>query len=175
MLDDVDALTFIIAAIGGFATRGRDRQPCSNLHPVDRDVKAGFGAFFISNVDASFSLDGDGACAGQNNLIIIAIGLGIGAMFVRSMTIFLVRKGDERISLSRIWRSPRSSRWRSSCTSTPSRISRGHHRTDRRRPDRAGLRPRCAPIADDAATERLFVKPADGMCVSRAMAPVLAA
>ena len=36
-----------------------------------------------------------GAFALTNNLIIIAIGLGIGAMFVRSMTIFLVRQGTK--------------------------------------------------------------------------------
>src|SRR3546814_4534050 len=33
------------------------------------------------------------AVALSNNLFIIAIGLGIGAMFVRSMTIFLVKQG----------------------------------------------------------------------------------
>src|SRR3546814_10825692 len=58
-------------------------------------AKAGFGAFLYREVlDASFSFDGViGAFALSNNLFIIAIGLGIGAMFVRSMTIFLVRQG----------------------------------------------------------------------------------
>ena len=56
----------------------------------------GFGGAFLylEVLDASFSFDGViGAFALTNNLIIIAIGLGIGAMFVRSMTIFLVNKG----------------------------------------------------------------------------------
>jgi hypothetical protein len=45
-------------------------------------------------LDASFSFDGViGAFALSNNLIIIALGLGIGAMFVRSMTIALVKSG----------------------------------------------------------------------------------
>jgi len=45
-------------------------------------------------LDASFSFDGViGAFALSNNLFIIALGLGIGAMFVRSMTIMLVDKG----------------------------------------------------------------------------------
>ena len=45
-------------------------------------------------LDASFSFDGViGAFALTQNLFIIAIGLGIGAMYVRSMTIMLVEKG----------------------------------------------------------------------------------
>ena len=45
-------------------------------------------------LDASFSFDGViGAFALSNNLFIIAIGLGIGAMFVRSLTIMLVEQG----------------------------------------------------------------------------------
>ena len=44
-------------------------------------------------LDASFSFDGViGAFALTNNLMLIAIGLGIGAMYVRSMTIMLVEK-----------------------------------------------------------------------------------
>jgi hypothetical protein len=45
-------------------------------------------------LDASFSFDGViGAFALSNNMIVIALGLSIGAIFVRSMTIHLVRKG----------------------------------------------------------------------------------
>jgi len=45
-------------------------------------------------LDASFSFDGViGAFALTQNLFVIAIGLGIGAMYVRSMTIMLVDKG----------------------------------------------------------------------------------
>lgn len=99
MLADADALTFIIAAIGGLLTYlvveivNHLLEPPT---PSSGDVaKAGFGAFlYLEVLDASFSFDGViGAFALTNNLIIIAIGLGIGAMFVRSMTIFLVRKG----------------------------------------------------------------------------------
>lgn len=99
MLADEDALTFIIAAIGGLLTYlvveivNHVLEPPT---PSSGDVaKAGFGAFlYLEVLDASFSFDGViGAFALTNNLIIIAIGLGIGAMFVRSMTIFLVRRG----------------------------------------------------------------------------------
>lgn len=58
-------------------------------------VKSGFGAFlYLEVLDASFSFDGViGAFALTTNLWIIAIGLGIGAMFVRSLTIMLVERG----------------------------------------------------------------------------------
>ena len=45
-------------------------------------------------LDASFSFDGViGALALTQNLFLIAIGLGIGAMYVRSMTVMLVERG----------------------------------------------------------------------------------
>ncbi|SPJ24964.1 DUF475 domain-containing protein [Palleronia abyssalis] len=55
----------------------------------------GLGAFlYLEMLDASFSFDGViGAFALTQNLFVIAIGLGIGAMYVRSMTIMLVEKG----------------------------------------------------------------------------------
>jgi hypothetical protein len=99
MLAPADALTFIVAAIAGLLTYlgveiiNHVLEPPT---PTTGDVaKAGFGAFlYLEVLDASFSFDGViGAFALTNNLIIIAIGLGIGAMFVRSMTIFLVNKG----------------------------------------------------------------------------------
>lgn len=99
MLADADALPFIVAAIGGLLTYLAVEIVNHVLEPPtpsSGDVaKAGFGAFlYLEVLDASFSFDGViGAFALTNNLIIIAIGLGIGAMFVRSMTIFLVRKG----------------------------------------------------------------------------------
>ena len=49
---------------------------------------------YLEVLDASFSFDGViGAFALTNNLFIIAIGLGTGAMFVRSLTIMLVDQG----------------------------------------------------------------------------------
>ena len=48
---------------------------------------------YLELIDASFSLDGVlGAFAISSDVIIIMIGLGIGAMFVRSLTIMLVEK-----------------------------------------------------------------------------------
>jgi hypothetical protein len=52
------------------------------------------GFVYLEVLDASFSLDGVvAAFAITNNFILIAIGLGIGAMFVRSLTIYLTDKG----------------------------------------------------------------------------------
>ncbi|MBB4084759.1 hypothetical protein SAMN05216557_102361 [Sphingomonas carotinifaciens] len=58
-------------------------------------ARSGLASFlYLEVLDASFSFDGViGAFALSNNLFIIALGLGIGAMFVRSMTIMLVDKG----------------------------------------------------------------------------------
>ena len=48
---------------------------------------------YLELIDASFSLDGVlGAFALSNDIVIITIGLAIGAMFVRSLTIMLVEK-----------------------------------------------------------------------------------
>ncbi|MEY4516088.1 MAG: hypothetical protein RL180_434 [Pseudomonadota bacterium] len=58
-------------------------------------VKAGIGGFlYLEVLDASFSFDGViGAFAITSDVIIIMLGLAIGAMFVRSMTVYLVEKG----------------------------------------------------------------------------------
>lgn len=57
--------------------------------------KAGLATFlYLEVLDASFSFDGViGAFAITKDIIIIALGLGIGAMFVRSLTLYLVEKG----------------------------------------------------------------------------------
>ncbi|QIS16737.1 DUF475 domain-containing protein [Nocardia arthritidis] len=63
---------------------------------VKASGKAAFFLFlYLEVLDASFSFDGViGAFAITSDPIIIALGLGlIGAMFVRSITVFLVRKG----------------------------------------------------------------------------------
>jgi len=57
--------------------------------------RTGVMAFiYLEVLDASFSFDGViGAFAITKDVVIITIGLAIGAMFVRSLTIFLVNKG----------------------------------------------------------------------------------
>ena len=57
--------------------------------------RGSFGGFmYLEVLDASFSFDGViGAFAITNDVVIIMLGLAIGAMFVRSMTVYLVDKG----------------------------------------------------------------------------------
>ncbi len=78
---------------------GNDGVPArkSGPTPVAKATgKAGFFLFlYLEVLDASFSFDGViGAFAITSDPIIIALGLGlIGAMFVRSITVYLVRQG----------------------------------------------------------------------------------
>ncbi|MFK3738680.1 DUF475 domain-containing protein [Massilia sp. TN1-12] len=52
------------------------------------------GFLYLEVLDASFSFDGViGAFAITKDVVIIMLGLAIGAMFVRSLTVFLVHKG----------------------------------------------------------------------------------
>jgi hypothetical protein len=52
------------------------------------------GFIYLEVLDASFSFDGViGAFAITNDVVIIMLGLAIGAMFVRSMTVYLVDQG----------------------------------------------------------------------------------
>lgn len=57
-------------------------------------AKAGLGTFiYLEMIDASFSFDGViGAFAITSNIFLIALGLGIGAMYIRSMTVELVKR-----------------------------------------------------------------------------------
>ncbi|WP_103535903.1 DUF475 domain-containing protein [Streptomyces sp. SM11] len=66
--------------------------------PVTGIALAGKAAFFLflylEVLDASFSFDGViGAFAITNEIVLMALGLGIGAMYVRSLTVYLVREG----------------------------------------------------------------------------------
>ena len=92
---------FFISAIAGVVTylivEGFSSLVESEEHEFESNAaatvaKAGFASFmYLEVLDASFSFDGViGAFAITNNLAIIALGLGIGAMFVRSLTIKMV-------------------------------------------------------------------------------------
>lgn len=66
----------------------------SECRTTEAAARGGLGAFiYLEVLDASFSFDGViGAFALSTNMFVIAIGLGIGAMYVRSMTIMLVEQ-----------------------------------------------------------------------------------
>lgn len=91
---------FILAGMWGVITFILTKGIASLISPGDEAieqhvVKQGIGGFlYLELIDASFSFDGVlGAFALTNNLFIIALGLGAGAMFVRSFTLLLVDKG----------------------------------------------------------------------------------
>jgi hypothetical protein len=102
LLPTEEALTFLIAGILGIVTfiTVEAINTALAMHDAARRVagaavRSGIGGFLYLNVlDASFSFDGViGAFALSNNMVVIALGLSIGAIFVRSMTIHLVQRG----------------------------------------------------------------------------------
>jgi len=102
LLDQHDALFFVTAGMLGMVTYIAVEAIGTLLElreaakaATGLAVRSGLGGFLYLNVlDASFSFDGViGAFALSNNMIIITLGLSIGAMFVRSLTIMLVRRG----------------------------------------------------------------------------------
>lgn len=110
-IPDADKYTFLSSAVFGLLTfigvnmlgdlldgdGGEEDGEAKSTGKAATELvaKGGLGAFlYLEMLDASFSFDGViGAFAISQNLFIIAIGLGIGAMYVRSMTIMLVEKG----------------------------------------------------------------------------------
>ncbi|UYY59293.1 DUF475 domain-containing protein [Sphingomonas sp. S2-65] len=108
LIDPEEAMTFIVSgifgllayiavqAVGALLEREEEEETADVTGAVTATVaKSGLAGFlYLEVLDASFSFDGViGAFALSNNLFIIALGLGIGAMFVRSMTVMLVDKG----------------------------------------------------------------------------------
>ncbi len=102
LLEPAEAMTFLVAGMLGLVSFiaveaiGTIMEMREAAHrAAGAVVRSGLGGFLYLNVlDASFSFDGViGAFALSNNMVVIALGLSIGAMFVRSMTIMLVQKG----------------------------------------------------------------------------------
>jgi hypothetical protein len=98
-LEGAEATTFVYCSIYGLVTflvvEVIGGMLDASQKTMNAAARGGLGAFiYLEVLDASFSFDGViGAFALTQNLFIIAIGLGIGAMYVRSMTIMLVEKG----------------------------------------------------------------------------------
>ncbi|KPI03225.1 protein of unknown function DUF475 [Actinobacteria bacterium OK074] len=102
-------ITYLI--VGGLSSYFEDRleEEEEREHEAEEQAKrsgqgpsavllAGKAAFFmflyLEVLDASFSFDGViGAFAITNDIVLMALGLGIGAMYVRSLTVYLVRQG----------------------------------------------------------------------------------
>lgn len=84
-------VTFLLVEALGKLLENRENK----LRAAGAVVRSGLGSFLYLNVlDATFSFDGViGAFALSNNMIVIALGLSIGAMFVRSLTLLMVNQG----------------------------------------------------------------------------------
>jgi len=102
LLGPDDALTFLSAGLLGLLTYIAVHalgeiieQRETRKKAAGEIVRSGLGGFlYLEVLDASFSFDGVvGAFALSNNMIVIALGLSVGAMFVRSMTVHLVKTG----------------------------------------------------------------------------------
>ncbi|MDR1349852.1 MAG: DUF475 domain-containing protein [Zoogloeaceae bacterium] len=103
-------LTVLAAGVGGVALFllvnsldyffAREAEGEKAVVMAKRNGVASF--LYLEVLDASFSFDGViGAFAITRDVVIIVLGLGIGAMFVRSLTVHLVRRGtlDEYVFL----------------------------------------------------------------------------
>lgn len=96
-----ERVTIFLSGLAGLMTYIFIDSISSSLEATEGETlegglkKAGLAAFlYLEVLDASFSFDGViGAFAITKDIVIIALGLGIGAMFVRSLTLYLVKKG----------------------------------------------------------------------------------
>jgi hypothetical protein len=109
-LPDAIRLDALVAGISGvilyvvvdsLATLFEDEEEGEEVSEI---IKKGsvMSFLYLEVLDASFSFDGViGAFAITQDVVIIMLGLAIGAMFVRSLTVYLVRKGtlDEYVFL----------------------------------------------------------------------------
>jgi hypothetical protein len=98
LFDGVEKSEFVAAGVYGFIVYIVAKlagQVLSDGADDGKKVAQGVGGLmYLEILDASFSFDGViGAFAISDNLFVIMAGLGVGAMFVRSMTIYLVEKG----------------------------------------------------------------------------------
>ena len=98
LADPQEALSILTAGIAGvltfLAVEGLGTLLKASQKGVQNLQRASIGAFiYLEVLDASFSFDGVvGAFAMTNNLFLMTIGLGIGALFVRSLTISIMEK-----------------------------------------------------------------------------------
>lgn len=79
----------------GPAAAGDDAQDAPQVRLPGGLARAGLFTFiYLEVLDASFSFDGVvGAFAITDRIFVIALGLGIGACYIRSLTVYLVRRG----------------------------------------------------------------------------------
>lgn len=94
-LKRVDFLfAFTIGMVAQGALSFLNHKMSSRLNGAELVKNGLIGFLYLELLDASFSLDGVvGAFTITNQVVLIMLGLGIGAIFVRSMTILFLEKG----------------------------------------------------------------------------------
>lgn len=98
--------TVLVAGVAGLVTyllvhgvsdlvAPQESDPTARRAALPATGKAALALFcYLEVLDASFSFDGViGAFAISSDVLVIAAGLGIGALFIRSLTVWLVRHG----------------------------------------------------------------------------------
>jgi len=94
----VNSLGQLFESQGIIAAEEQAPETDGSSGPTPLVVATGKAAFFLflylEVLDASFSFDGViGAFAISQDIFIIATGLGVGALYIRSLTVYLVRQG----------------------------------------------------------------------------------
>lgn len=87
-------LSLILHALTDIFSRQQENSKARRKFATKQAFSAGLvGFLYLQVLDSSFSLDGVvGAFAVTNDVILIMAGLGIGALWVRSLTILMVRR-----------------------------------------------------------------------------------
>ncbi|MBQ0912838.1 MULTISPECIES: DUF475 domain-containing protein [Streptomyces] len=97
----------VVGGLSGFFEERLEREEAREQEAEEKAARGGsrsavaltgkaafFMFLYLEVLDASFSFDGViGAFAITNDIVLMALGLGIGAMYVRSLTVYLVRQG----------------------------------------------------------------------------------
>jgi len=103
IVDEAQKLVVLVAGLWGLLvyvgvdalSNWLEKEEEGGVNAGELVKRGGIGGFlYLEVLDASFSFDGViGAFAITSDVVIIMLGLAIGAMFVRSMTVYLVHKG----------------------------------------------------------------------------------
>lgn len=96
------ALRAGLVGVVGYAAIKLFVDGLGKLEPSGEKVYLGWAALlafaYLELLDASFSFDSVlGAFAITNKVLLIALGLGVGAVWVRSLTVFMVRRGTLKV------------------------------------------------------------------------------
>ena len=96
--DSAEVLKAGLAGVIAYTALHLIIEGLGKLSPKADKIYTGWAAFlafmYLQLLDASFSFDGVlGAFAITDKVLLIALGLGVGAIWVRSLTVFMVRRG----------------------------------------------------------------------------------